>query len=417
MDDIFRPAVTLRRNGYPDRTDNSDLHKSVFHYNTQASQFCYYESMLQKIQPLHHLYEQYYQIVQKLDLSQALEKVDSVLDAGLAIEVIGDFDQSQTNAGIQWTNDPRAVDFHPAIARATKILLDNGHYAAINTKRGGSDVGEKALKAGIHGLIVIGCGGNEEWKDGTSIITDRFQPYKELITEILDDMRGAIAEDLKLKAPWDNKDHTIVIPTEGGPIYLQLKGVCEEFPWGLENNFNLNNVEPGLRKVLVPAMRHRFESSMTRIIRREHSLGLLLHNVWGMASDRKDPGEEGLFSQSFEALVRTSKGDGFNRAHELIAAKAKQDGRQTGLVVTVDDDDAGAPMMDEATKLSLKSRVRRSGKERVTPVIDVLNFWANPGRDKIEVRQSANIIVDGPNGFAEFMHEVGKKVQARRPVS
>lgn len=346
-----------------------------------------------------------------MSLEELLSLTQEALERGEKIIIANDIDLTISNGGVDGEDDPRKTRLHPKAAKALKEMEKHGQYIGVISNRSGWQVAGMLMEADIKHAEVIGTFGIEQFilnpkspHRGAAIIDERFQVYSEPVTLFLRSMRLFLLDKLEQKE--STKLHVEVeIPTQNGPIILERKGLCDTFPEGLAAGYNFNLVSPSVRTELVKHMQQHF-SALTADAMIHHPVRTMaLLNVWRMNHDH-DPDESGRYSLKFEPHIKQVKGYGME--HLLRGLRERIDDEvKIGLIIFAGDDNADAEAMRVAA-----NAVAFYNKDLISHrPIQSVGIWVKPQEDKPTVHEQADMIVDGPDGYAEVLEAMAGVVK------
>jgi hypothetical protein len=347
----------------------------------------------------------------KLEPEEILTLVKETVQRQEKIVCGNDVDLTISDGGTTGLDDPRKTEFLPKSGKALADLEKNGQLVGFISNRGGSDVARIAVAAGLQRPTIIGTFGFETFYVnaaaptlGVSQIDERFEPYNDPVNLILQHMHAVtldFAGQQFSKEHFENRE----IPTAYGPIILDVKGQSDLFHYGLAEGFNLNFVEPNARKALVTTMKEAYPSALKAAMHRHTLASMVLHKTWGMELDPWEPDKPGRYSIAFTPKIKQGKAYGMTHLlRGMRQSMSPQD--RVGLVLFAGDDNPDAEAMRAA---SMAAKIHN--RDPFDLPVQSLGVWVKPAVDKPAVHKQCDIIVDGPNGYAELLTEIAETVK------
>lgn len=329
--------------------------------------------------------------------------VKEVISRGDVIIIVNDIDQT---VALGTEDDPRKTEIHPRIACSLRLIQDAGHIIGFNSNRSGIEIAAMSTKAGILNPLIIGSYGLELFEidkqnptNGVATIDERFMLYSEPVTETLRHLRQGLYGTLGLKVPEDNGLYQ-EIPTTGGMVILERKGICNTFPEGIAHGYNMNAVTPEVRAELVEVLDKEYEDLIRKGLERSYMETMSLQNVWHLNKDSWPPTQKGRYSWKVEPDRKIRP-----KAHGMMCiireAQQRLNGKNIGLIITAGDDNSDADAMQVAARL-----VNFQQKASELAPAMAAGVWVNPGEDKQAAREKADIIVTGVDGYAQLLETI-----------
>jgi hypothetical protein len=353
----------------------------------------------------------------KLYPEEVIALAKEALEQGLLIEVDNDVDRTISSAGVNGENDPRDTKLHPIAGAALADIDRAGHFVGFISNRAADDVAAMAIDAGIkHAVLNCTHGYESKVLDidhpelNRSVIAERFQPYADTITACLEKLQRTVYRSLKL--PYEqNMACNVEIPTRGGPIILQQKGVCPEFPLALANVFNFNLVSPDVRTPIIHALTETYGKYKEQLQHKHPLEAAMLEELWGQSVDDWNPAEPGRFSTAYVPLKQSAKREGLFDLYRVTSQKAAAQGKHIGLIIYGGDDEADAEPMRAAARIASYQNTILQKTNRDLPLLRSVGVWVRPDKDKPHVRQQANIVMNGQEEYAALLAMLAGKVK------
>lgn len=325
------------------------------------------------------------------------------------ILLINDIDATLTEP----TDDPTKTRIVAQSGMALATLQQQGHSIGALTNRAGKDAASMLQAAGITTAYVVGTYGYEQFHFesalpslGTSHIADRYAFYNEQITSILHLIRKTLCENVQVEHHIGDAIHQ-EIDTKHGVIIIERKGVCAEFPEGLAAVYNLNLLSPDKQNEVSKQLEDLFANEQKKLYSESYQLALALFHVWGKHSLPQTTQYPTHLSVGFEPLIKEGKGYG---VHQLIALMHETTGTTSlsdiGLIVMAGDSNADAEAMKAIEHIAEHTNHHHPD----TPPLHAVGIWVKPAEAEPAIEAEANIIVDGPRGYAELLTELVNQV-------
>lgn len=350
-----------------------------------------------------------------LTITELHSIIKDVLNRDQTIIFANDVDLTVSTSGISGEDDPRRIKIHNVCGKALASLEKAKHYVGFISNRAGHEIAAMAAESDIEHATIIGTYGHEIFylrkhhpALGFAVIADRFHPYADTISDVLSKLQERTYAYLSVKYH-PTRESNKEIKTKKGAIILQQKGNCTLFPFGLANVYNFNLVDPDIRKPVIDFMQETFYELMRQHMQRFPIWTAALLSIWGIVKDQQDPSSPDRYSLSFEPLIKQGKYDGMLALLQTVDKLAKKDKHRIGLILYAGDSSTDAEAMLAADKMTkIISSVQGDNESNS---IESLGIWVKANGDEPRVRQRADIIVKGPDGYAELLNSITKLFQ------
>jgi hypothetical protein len=348
---------------------------------------------------------------QKYQIDALLDTAKEIVGRKEKILLINDVDLTVSSGGLLGEDDPRKTKLHPVSGQALAKIEAYGHPIGFVSNRSGRQVARMAKEAGIEHPTIIGTFGLELFKadtnnlsQGTACIDERLQHMAYPVTYILNQLRNNIFAMVGQK-DYAGSDIEVEIPTSGGPIILERKGLCYLFPEGLSASYNFNFVDPQVRAEIISPIKEEFENIMKQLMRENYTQAMLFMTNWGMTHTNNSPELPGRYSVGFEPVIKQGKGYGARRLIKEVRASLKED-ENIGLITFAGDSDSDAEGM-----LAARKAVMVHNEDVLHSPSYFWGIWVKPQEDQSLIRKQADIIADGPDDYAELLVKLSAIVE------
>lgn len=183
---------------------------------------------------------------QSSDETKFLEQVKNLIETETDIGIAADFDGNITRVppGSKGL-DPREGYVDPEILKAYKKIRQAGVDIVIISSRGARDI---ARLVNLPSVTIIGSLGWETFiadekkpSEGISMIHQQFVPFREQITNILQEIRTRfMKEQLNLNVIRPDEPTAAFETKPGERIFLQIKGNNDEYAEGINHTWSLS---------------------------------------------------------------------------------------------------------------------------------------------------------------------------------
>lgn len=244
---------------------------------------------------------------------------------------------------VKGDDNPFRCQFYEKSARALQLLSEHGHIVAVITNRGGAQIA-RMMKATLLKISkVIGTFGHEYRSVDTSrsdmgegVIDEEYSAYQDIITLKIRLLRERLFRALNVIDP--GLDAEVELQTEWGPLFIEQKGVCAAFPFGLGIGFNANFIKLVGRPGLIALIEGIYQEVDKYVLSVMPNKSKQLLKLWGLVKDPWSPGDPGRYSIKFEPLTNVGK---YQAMKNLLA---ENPGVEV-IIVTGDTDDDGYMMI------------------------------------------------------------------------
>jgi hypothetical protein len=340
-------------------------------------------------------------------LEGLLTEVGEKVGRGEKLFVVNDFDLTISAPGETGGDNPSDVDIDPSCADALRQLSENGHYIGILSNRAGAQTASRLHKHGLHNAEIIGTYGFERYtvspSGDTSEIKFGWEEYSDIITPAIQHIRNYLYSDPGVSpANEPGRSPEVTLQTEGGPLYLERKGITTDgtFPEGLSLGLNFNQItDLRFREQLVERVEGYYERVMddVRSVTDDNEFWRRT-DLWGKTQNVNPPGEPGRYSIGFEQMTKRGKRFG------VIELKKKL--RETGQMgdiglITYGGDDARVDneAMFQTKRIPLFAKTEPS----------VYGIWVKQDPTQVVTPDSADIVVNGVSGNAQLLRELARQ--------
>ncbi len=342
-------------------------------------------------------------VVTRLTASDLFSLAKQTRAADKKILIINDIDATLTES----TDDPTKTQIVPRSGTALVALQQQGHLIGALTNRAGRDAAKMFNAVGMTKTYIVGTYGYERFyfdsslpSLGRSQIGDRYSVYNEQITTILHTMRVSLCETFHAEQAIGDATNQ-EITTSAGVIVVERKGVCEEFPEGLAAVYNLNLLNPAGQIEVSKQLNDIFAKEQKKLYDASYQLAFALSHVWGQRTMPWTVQQPTHLSVDFEPLIKEGKGYGVHQLLSLIQeSTASTKLEDIGLIIMAGDSNADA----EAIK-AIEHLAEHRNHHSHTPTLHAVGIWVQPAEPEPAIEAEANIIVNGPQGYAELLTE------------
>lgn len=291
-------------------------------------------------------------------VEQLGELARDVVARGGGVAVLTDFDGTVSETAGDGS-DPFATSFDARAGHALARIQAHGQVVGILSNRAGGQITARSARVGFaHAPYVVGTYGYELLSPaGESRIDDLFLTYREVITRQLGVARRAL---VRLSGANDDVPPTIeaTIETGQGPIYVEIKGACVEYPEGLAQEYNFNRITPDARTWITEELEHAIRLAMAR---EDASQMRGLSLLWG-GERIGEPAAPGRYSWALKPMLARGKAYGLVRMLRTIRARSDQPGDRCLLIYMGGSPGAGWPC--DVGRQSARAPLARTGTLR-----------------------------------------------------
>ncbi|HEX9055891.1 MAG TPA: hypothetical protein VF818_00025 [Ktedonobacterales bacterium] len=312
------------------------------------------------------------------------------------IVVATDFDatvSAEADDGIS----PFTTAFNEDAGRALAMLQAHSQAVGIISNRAAGQIAERCWRAGFYTTpVIVGTYGYElRLPDGSSRIDEQFAAERDLVTAALHAVRRGMLATYGLA---DTDYHAVetTIPTPHGPVFLEIKGMCHDYPEGLAQEYNFNAIAPPKRTEMVAGLEQHMRGSLVSY---DADRVRALMSVWGIES-LGAPDRPGRYSWALRPAHTRAKAHGLIRLLRAIHDTALYQ-RPIGLLVYAGDH----PEQD--------GQVMWAGKvlERVSHGdMRFVGIWAGSGADPLNASDPSDLHVAGVTGVASVLTRLAETV-------
>jgi hypothetical protein len=348
---------------------------------------------------------EYERQIQEGDPRQGLlSEVGEKVGRGEKLFVINDFDLTVSAPGETGGDNPFDVDIDPTCADALRKLSENGHYVGILSNRAGAQTASRLRNHGINRAEIIGTYGFERHtvtpNGDTSEIKFGWEKYSDIITPAIQHIRNLVYSDpgvVPASEPGHNPE--VTLQTEGGPLYLERKGITTDgtFPEGLSLGLNFNQItDLRFREQFVERIEGYYERVMEQVesVTSDNEFWRRA-NLWGKTQNTNPPGEPGRYSIGFEPMTKRGKRFG---VIELKRKLRENEQMQNVGIITYGGDDAQVDneAMFQAKRIPVMSKTEPS----------VYGIWVKQDPTHLVKPDAADIVVTGVEGNARMLTQL-----------
>lgn len=320
-------------------------------------------------------------------IEQLCAETRAVLARGGGITVLTDFDAT-VSAEAGDGSDPFATAFDPRAAHALASLQAHGQVVGVISNRGAGQIRARCRQAGFaHTPFIVGTYGYELLPPhGAPQIDHQFAPYHEIVTRVLRGVRVGLLRRAGLDSE-RQPDIETLLATPYGPVYLEMKGICADYPEGLAHEYNFNRIAPATRASLVRAAE---DDARAALAREDPTLARALAALWGSACT-SDPSLPGPCSWALKPILARAKAYGMVRLLRAIRAEGGWHGPACLVVYAGDHrhEDGHAMWAGKALERLTQGRMRFAG------------IWADAGRYVPGAPDESDLRVGGASGVAQ----------------
>jgi hypothetical protein len=313
--------------------------------------------------------------------------------------VLTDFD-STISAQAGDGSNPFETGFEPQAGHALAALQGHGQLVGIISNRAASQITERCRRVGFaHAPFIVGTYGYELLlPTGTPHIDEQFIPHREIITRVLHAARQGLLTRYGLGDKSQLTAET-TIQTAHGPVYLEMKGLCSEYPEGLAQEYNFNRVAPVTRAEMVRELEGCVREALaSEDDERVRALG----SAWGTQRSGDDPTVPGRFSWILKPTLSRAKAYGMVRLLRAIGEVGSMKAPACLVVYAGDNKQQDGQAM-WAGKL-LERISRRS--------LHFVGIWADPGWDTPGVSDESDLRVAGVSRVADAFMRLAVAAQS-----
>lgn len=341
-----------------------------------------------------------------MQLTELYQLVKDVKSSDKRVLIINDFDGTVSQNGPSGGKNPFDTILHPDCGKALLVMQQHGAIIGAISNRSGTQIARFYQAAGFEKPpYIMGTYGMELYepevdnpRQGNTTVDPRFEEYKDLITKILLNLRTQLLQYINFSGSFDVGAIEVELPSQFGPIFIENKAACLEYPAGLVNVYNLNRVEPPARVELVQKMDEWFKKFVGQISDQDRLASLL--KIWGI-NKYGDPGDKGNYTWSIEPLFLEGKAEGMGRLFSEIE-KREQLFLPFGLIMYAGDSDMDAGAMNEARNIANSTNHH----------MEAVGIWVESSEGQTLAEQTSDIQLNSVDEYAKVLTQMARVLAA-----